>query len=228
MFKNCFRSVFVFFFITLLGGMYLVNAQEVASSTEAKGKIITKEPYFQEHPVVINTGKVGETAFDFSKKPVEIEQSDWLKAFNLNVKNLTKKKIIYLSFNITFPDTAANGLNIMALQPRFGQTTGFTRDGKPLIMRSAVTRKNPLVELEPSKEFNISLEEDYESLVRFIESRQPMSTIKKVHVSFSMVGFEDGTFWSYGGYYFKYDQDNPGQQIKLPVPELLSQTAKSF
>lgn len=227
MFKNYFRLVFVFLII-LVGGVYLADAQEADSSTQGKEKIITKEPYLPEYPVVITTGKVGEIAFDFSKKPIEIEQSDWLKDFSFNVKNLTNKKIIYLSFNISFPDTAANGLNIMNLQPRYGQTEGFTRDGKPLIMRSTVNRKTPLVELEPSKEFNISLEGDYEDLFRFIETRQPMSTINKVHVSFSMVGFEDGTFWSYGGYYFKYDQDNPGRQIKLPAPELISQPTKSL
>jgi hypothetical protein len=226
MFKKHFNLAVIFLLIVLISGVYTAVAQEINSKTESSEKVLTAEPLSPNSPVRIEEVKVGDIVTSFSNQPVIITQTDWLKNLTFKVKNLTQKKIIYISFNISFFETATNGQYPMGIQPKYGQSEGFTREGRAITMNQIVNGKVLPIEIKPGKDFEFSLKDRYDGLVRFIETRQPISTINKVHVSFSVVGFDDGTFWSYGGTYFKYDQDNPGQQIKLPVPELISLPTK--
>lgn len=111
---------------------------------------------------------------------------------------------------------------MMVSTPMYGQFSGFLTNGEPITMASKIDGKISTIEIKSGKELDIFFKDRYDSLVRFIESRQPISTINKVDISLSIIGFDDGTFWSPPGVCYKYDHDNPGQIIKLPVPELIS------
>lgn len=226
--KKYFKSSVIFLLIVLISGAYTAEAQEINSETESSEKVLTAEPLSPDSPVRIEEVKVGGIVTGFSNQPVTITQSDWLKNLTFKVKNLTHKKIIYISFNLSFFETATNGQFPMGIQPKYGQSEGFTREGRAVTMNQIINGKILPIEIKSGKDLEFSLKDRYEGLVRFIETRQPISTINKVHVSFSVVGFDDGTFWSYGGTYFKYDQDNPGRQIKMPVPELIILPTKTL
>ncbi len=228
MFEKYLSLAATFCLFVLLGSVFQTNAQGINSKVESTEKVITAEPLSPNSPVIIEEVKVGDIVASFSDQPVKIDQSNWLRDLTFKVRNLTHKKIIYISFNFSFFETATNGQYPMGIQPNYGQAFGFTREGRPVTMNQTINGKVSSIEIGPSKDMEISIKDRYDNLVRFIETRQPISTITKVHVSFSVVGFDDGTFWSYGGTYFKYDQHNPGKQIKLPVPELISSPSKSL
>ncbi len=98
----------------------------------------------------------------------------------------------------------------------------FQKAAERITLRSEVRDTIPAFEIESGENSELSLKDRYDYLVRFIGKRQWISTVNKVRIIFSLVGFDDGTFWSYRDSYFKYDHNNPGQQIKLIIPELIS------
>ncbi len=103
----------------------------------------------------------------------------------------------------------------------YGRFSAFTRDGQSAVLGQ---RNSPL-ELASLNDLDVSVKDDYDVIARFLESRQPISTIAAITVSISRVGFEDGTFWSPCGAspcYAKYDTERPGHIISLETPKLIS------
>lgn len=234
MFKKKFILTICFLILMFIAINSAASAQKAPPSVvPTKGIIIDKNRFqigrekFQEDvPVVIGALKIGDLPLSFSSQPQDIQQLDWLQNISFKVKNVTEKKITYVGIYLHFPETQATGLPMLH-SLTYGRFSGFTRDGRS----ATLGERNKLLELGSLEDLDVSVKDNYEAIVRFIETRQPISTIKSVTISLSRIGFEDGTYWSPCGgppCYAKYDIKNPGQIISLDTPKLIPFTDNSF
>lgn len=142
-----------------------------------------------------------------TKKAVKLgekfdEGDDWLNGATFKLKNTSGKEIVYVELDLNFPETTSSG-NEMSFPLKLGRRPGESN-----------STRAPLL-LKPGEDVGITLgEKKYEELTRFIETRQPISNLTKVRVSFGFVVFNDGTAWSAGNFY-RQDPNNPKRYINL-------------
>lgn len=114
---------------------------------------------------------------------------DWLREAKFKLRNDSGKKIVHILFELEFPETQATG-NVMTYQIAVGQRPGSIE----------ASRLAPL-SLKPDQELTITIDENaYAGLSRFVEGRQPLSTLSKAIVNIRFVAFDDDTGWSEGEY----------------------------
>lgn len=110
MFKRHFRFSLIFLLLALIVTADSTSAQTINSNNESTLKVIKSTSRWLNTPLRIEEVKVGSLVVEFSEKPVIIEQSDWLKNLSFKVRNLTHKKITYISFRMEFPETRERDL----------------------------------------------------------------------------------------------------------------------
>lgn len=133
---------------------------------------------------------------------------DWLKGTKFTLRNDSGREIVYIAFELEFPETTAIG-DVMIFPIQVGRRPGST----------ITANREPLV-LKSDQELTIELDEGtYTALRRFIETRQPLSSLSKVIVYVQFVAFDDDTGWS-NGEYMRQTPDNPNRWapiIKNPL-----------
>ncbi len=124
-------------------------------------------------------------------------EEHWLKGSSFRLKNHSNKEIVFIDLDLSFPETTSSG-NEMAFPLKLGRRPGMPE----------YDSKEPL-SVKPGEEVILTVDEDtYARLTRFIEKRQPISSINKVRVGIGFVIFADLTGWD-GGSYYRQDPSDP-------------------
>jgi len=135
-------------------------------------------------------------------KPVKFNEKfaakeDWLRGLTLELKNISEKEITYIHCDLDFPETASTG-QMMAYQLTMGLWPGI--DNKSRAPFS----------LTPGSEVDIAFDDKrYADVARFINTRQPITSINRVTLRISFIIFADGTGYGGGGTLFRQDSNNP-------------------
>ncbi len=156
---------------------------------------------------------------------------DWLNGLSLVIRNVSKKKIIYVSVACLLYETAdwqselvkhQNPQNPLAGQisnrvgrrPEQGLYSGLTG-----LKRQPDTDKPPF-ELAPGAEFTVPLEnpEDYQTLKSSVEEKESISAVTACSGGISQIFFDDGTQWQ-GHNYLRANPERPGHWIRMSVEE---------
>ena len=128
---------------------------------------------------------------------------DWLKGTKFKLRNDSGREIVYVAFELEFPETTAIG-DVMIFPIQIGRRPGSI----------IANKKQPLI-LKADQELTIELDEGtYTALRRFIESRLPLANISKVIVNVQFVAFDDDTGWS-NGEYMRQTPDNPNRWVPI-------------
>ncbi len=170
-----------------------------AISSQKKERKIEKA--FSSTPQVqISTVKSGKTVRKMGEKFEDDE--DWLKKLSFQIQNTSSKSIIYLSLNLNFPETKSSG-SMMSYPLNFGQRPNarFKTNNAPLL-------------LKPGDTLQISVDESYDELIRFVEERHARTNLHEVQIEIGFIIFEDNTAWS-AGMFYKPDPENPGRYINI-------------
>ena len=130
------------------------------------------------------------------------ESDDWLSKMSLEIENISKKPIAYLQLNLNFPETRSSG-NMMSYPVDFGLRPGsrFISSNKPL-------------NFLPGEKLSFTLEEKYQRLLRFVETRHPMNEIKQLQVEIGFIIFNDRTAWA-AGEFLRQDINNPDYYVNI-------------
>ena len=145
-------------------------------------------------------------------KPVEVDEKfssdlDWLRGLRLRIKNNSGKSITHLSVGLDFPETTATG-NIMLFPLKYGP--------HPASSRPPSEKVRAEVPILPDGTFEIVLDNiEFGALKKFVESRHPLDSLKRVNIRISGIYFSDGTAWN--GSWLK--QDPSDSRRWLPVAQ---------
>lgn len=158
---------------------------------------------------------------------------DWLNGLSLVIRNVSKKKIIYVSVSCSLFETAdwqselakhanprtplvGNISDHVGRRPEQGLYSGLTG-----LKRQPDTDRAPF-ELEPGAEFTVPLEdpEDYQTLKSSVEEKEPLSAVMACNCGVSHIFFDDGTQWQ-GHNYMRADSQRPGHWIRMSLEEWL-------
>ena len=164
------------------------------------------EQAFSSNPQVrVTKLKVGPNIRRFSE---EFDESDdWLKRLSPEIESTAIKPITYLEINLKFPETRSSG-NLMS----YPITMGIRPNSTP----SAPAQK--ALHLMPGETLEITLDNDYDRLERFVGIRHSMNQIHRVQVEVGFIVFDDGTAWIVGDF-FRPDPNNPRHYINVgPKP----------
>ncbi len=162
-------------------------------TTGEKGKRISMSPHYFEMPIKIESISIGSDAVRFDENIPA--RPDWLKGLTFKIKNTSGKTIKRVAFTLDFPETAGNG-GMMAYTLTYGPP------GLPNIP-VIDTHETPI---PPDAVFEYGLDEkEFVRLKRFVESRQPLDQLSRMHINFQHVHFDDKTGWS-GGPIFEHPQ----------------------
>ena len=160
------------------------------------------EEAFSSNPIVrVTKLKIGPNIRQFKE---EFDESDdWLKGFFLEIESMATKPINYLEVKLNFPETKSSGPMMS-----YPIAIGINPDSK-----ASAPAKKPL-QLMPGEKLDITLDDDYDRLERFIRTRHSMNQIHKAQVEVGFIVFDDGTAWIVGDY-FRRDPNKPGRYINV-------------
>ncbi|MBX3290509.1 MAG: hypothetical protein KF855_14430 [Acidobacteria bacterium] len=129
------------------------------------------------------------------------QEADWLEGFTIKVKNNSGKAIVYFSWQLEFPETAATG-NTMA----FPMSYGKHKLRKPELYKE----EHPV---PPGEIFELTVDDKkYNRLKSFIETRHTLDSLRSVDIRILMIHYDDGTGWS-AGTQQKRDPNDPEKWI---------------
>jgi hypothetical protein len=121
---------------------------------------------------------------------------NWIENLTFNLENISDKPIVYLQFNIKFPETITTGL-LMSYGKSFGQRPD-----------SKFKSKNEPILIKPGETLEVSLDKEEGRIYKFVNERQPIETIHKIELEIALIIFEDKTAWS-SGTFLRQDPNNP-------------------
>jgi hypothetical protein len=196
------RSVLLGLFAISLGlFMALTTFAWFSGSSQTKMKVIEKRKLIG--PEIVSIVEIQRDKKTLGLGEEFDASGDWLRGAKFKLRNESGKEIVYISFELEFPETTSSG-SVMVFPIWMGQRPGTT----------ALDTREPL-SLKPDKRLTISIDDlTYARLVQFIETRQPVSSISKVIARVQFVLFEDGTGWS-GGEYLHQDPKNPKAYVPM-------------
>jgi hypothetical protein len=153
----------------------------------------------------------------------------WLKDLSFTIRNISEKKIIYVSVGCSLYETADWQAEIAKhrTSPILGHTSNTVgrRPEQALYSASLGHRLKPDAatapfELAPGQEFTVPIEkpDDYQALKSGIEEKQPVSSVTACNGGISQIFFEDGTQWQ-GHRYLRADPDQLGHWIRMSLEE---------
>ncbi len=132
-------------------------------------------------PLEVIQAKVGENVIEWGEQ-FDGDNSEWLKQLKITIKNTSDKTITWASIFLWFPETRQSG-PIMVAQLFIGQL-------------SDMITKNPPLDLKPGKELEVSVEPNFTSIKKLIESRSRLDQVNEVDIELQEVMFDDGTLYS--------------------------------
>ena len=205
------RYVNRFILIALIGVslIFAVWLTDSTANSQQPGRIVTKRPWRGLEPVRIVAVKTK------NKEDIEIgrvfdEDDDWLDGFTVTVANNYDKTITAMAIHMVFRREAGD------TRPPLGMDLHF---GPSPIAREYVHRNpNKVVKIGKTADLRLS-SENYKSLKRGFEQTGYPSSIKRVELVITEVGFEDGSVFDSGSFYLQ-DPASPNDPTrKIPVPE---------
>jgi hypothetical protein len=178
-----------------------------SSTSQNQGKFFIKDdPSLYTRPlevIQINTAK-GKAQFHEGF----LGSDDWFKNLELKIKNVFGEDIVFLVIELSFPDTLATGNKMVS---RYN--LGIRPD------RETIEKKQEVTFLKPGEETTFTLKEaDYEDLIKFLQKRQPLSTIHTMEINFKFVHFKNGLAWD-TGQYLKPSPGNPNRYDPIDNPK---------
>jgi hypothetical protein len=177
----------------------------VAETSKQEEDRLVKKGTFKLEPITIiglrnKKGKI--------KLGEKLKRSDdWLDGFSVTIVNNTEKVINSISIELFFPRLEAVGKDGPA--PLF-----FPLDfnPSPFLPEYALRDKSRVV--VPGESFELVMRDDeYEYLKQFLRELNYSPSVKEVELLIRSVGFEDGTAWS-GGTFFYRDPRKPDRLIR--------------
>ena len=161
---------------------------------------------FKNEPIEFVEPKSNGEKFKFNEKFTQ--ETEWLKDFNLDFKNISNKPIICVSIAITFPETASNGLPM----------THFINYGVPPALEKNNVNEPKL--LAPNETAQVGLSaEAYNHLTKFLATRNhTLTNLTEAHLTIMLVYFEDGTKWS-GGDLYQPNSNRPRRYVAISESE---------
>ena len=175
------------------------DVQAQLENSDGRSKSV-KLSYSRKPIIKISQLKVSEKTKNFGESFDEGE--NWLKNLSFKLENQSGKRIVYLQVNVNFPETRASG-NMMSFPIVFGQFPDIVNYSK-----------NPPFLLKPDDSIEVSLNKDYDELLRFINTRTHISSLRKVELEIGFIIFDDKTAWSAGSF-SRQDPNNPGRYIDI-------------
>ncbi|MDQ1612738.1 MAG: hypothetical protein QOG00_2669 [Pyrinomonadaceae bacterium] len=131
---------------------------------------------------------------------------DWFKGLAFTVRNKSDKPITHISLKVHFPrpKEQENELDFVETL-NYGESPIPDKDGRIPV--------NTVKAIMPGESVQLSLSDEiYDSLRMILETSKYPSTIKKIRVYVSILGFGDGTLWM-GDKTYRLDENNPGKLI---------------
>lgn len=173
----------------------------VEASPQSDQRKLLEEAYSSNPQVRVTKLKIGSNTRRFNE---EFDESDdWPRRLALEVENIATKPITYLQVNLNFPETKSSG-NMMSYGIVFG-----VREN----LGTSIVANKPL-RLMPGEKLQITLDNEYDKLERFIQIRHKMNQIRKAQVEIGFIVFEDGTAWAAGDF-LRPDSYNPRHYINV-------------
>jgi hypothetical protein len=200
--KPYYLFTYIFIFIIFMGlplGVWTLSARTTQDSEQGRIKVI--EQAFSSNPQIrVTRIKAGQRNRQLNEK--FDDDDDWLKKLSVQLENTSGKTIVYLQVNFNFPETKTSG-NLMSYPIILGRKPGSQR----------VSHNDPLLFL-PGGTIEISLNEHYNKLTKFIGTRHLPKLIRKAQLEIGFIVFEDGTGWS-AGHFYRQDPNNPDRYINV-------------
>ena len=167
-----------------------------------QGQQKSLEQAFSSNPIVrVTKLKIGRNLRQFNE---EFDDSDdWLKGFFLEIESMANKPITYLEVKLNFKETKSSGPMMS-----YPIAIGINPDSK-----ASALAKKPL-HLMPGEKLEITLDDDYDRLERFIQIRHSMKQIHRAQVEVGFIVFDDGTAWIVGDY-FRRDPNKSGRYLNV-------------
>jgi hypothetical protein len=155
--------------------------------------------------VGLKTKKKGEVKF----RKRFAEGDDWIGGLTILVQNTSGKTVTTLAINATYrrpdePESSEPSTHTFVHTYHFGPDPFFPEYA--LRDTTKVIKPDETVELE-------ELAENYQAIKAALRQLKYPASVKRVELMIHTIGFEDGTIWS-GGSWFYRDPDNPGKVIK--------------
>ncbi len=155
-------------------------------------------------------------------KPFEAGD-DWLREISVVIKNVSPRKIIYVSVGAHLPETGAGtsesprvgGGNAAGQKPEHAVYSALTGQRRPDIPTEPI-------DLEPNKELVLPIvaERDYAAIKSLIQAKQTLSSVRNCDVWVTTVYFSDGTKWAPASYW-RPDEARPGKYVSISFTDWL-------
>lgn len=176
-----------------------------STGSQSNERVMEIDSPIPNEPVKIIEAKAANKKIKFGEK-FEGDK-DWLKSATVKLKNVSGKEIVFIDMRVNFPETLASG-NEMSFRENIGVMPGLD-----------IPNPNGPLSLHPDGELEFVIDEKrYKNLVKFIERRHPIDSIKKAHLLVGFVAFADGTAWQAGVFYRK-DPNNKKVWIPIDNPD---------
>ena len=157
---------------------------------------ILRQESFAHEPLQISQVRSSGRTITLGKK--FSASGDWLNSLSFDLTNLSDRPITHIDLALEFPETGNTG-QIMLYWLKFGEKTST----------------NDAVLIAGNSSGSVALSEaEYLALKRFIESRQPLSTIGQVIVRIQRIDFSNGSVWSAGSM-FVPDKSRPSGMCRV-------------
>lgn len=119
----------------------------------------------------------------------------WLDRLQFTVKNQADKRIVYVHFEVSFPDTMANGQPIMVYRE--------LSLGIPAKASGDTSKYGEPLSLDPGQTHTVVISSEHLKVMdEFLALRRyRLSDLTRVDIQVLDLFFNDGTKWSLGGYY---------------------------
>jgi hypothetical protein len=168
----------------IIGGLLIAGFLHFRNSVSGQSEDRSlKQESFANEPLRINRFTSAGRSIGLGEKFSAPE--DWLKTLSFDLTNLSDQSITHLELALEFPETGNTG-QIMLYSAKFGDKTSTNA---------------PVLIAGSSSGSVVLSEKEYLALKRFVESRQPLSTISQVIVRIQLVKFSDGSAWFAGNMY---------------------------
>lgn len=196
------RRILLIIFVFSMFPLFFVSRNVFTGLTQTidkKEKKFTKENLKNEPIEFVELNSNGKK-FKLDEK--SSQETEWLKNFTINFKNISDKPITYVNIAITFPETRASGLP-MVYFIKYGvspDVPNYSNDEPKLLL--------------PNETAQISLSaERYNKLTNFLATRHHALTgLTEAHLTIQSVFFNDGTNW-FAGAVSRPDPNRPGKYI---------------
>ncbi len=193
-----------------------VTASTSTLLRQSDEKVIEKKE-FPNEPFQFANLKVKNTRVDLKKKfsfsslakQAGGEAADWIENLQFSIKNLTPKRMTYISVELDFPETINNGPMMVYNQLGIGI--------HPKALANSSKSESPLA-LESGDTFNFTLSPHHLNIIKdFLASRNfQLVDLNQVVIRIEYVIFDDGMKWSQGEYYRLNPNAESGYELIPP------------